>query len=218
MPGKVFVYIQAYNSEKTIRRAIDSIINQTYQDFECLVCNNGSTDKTEEIIKAYQKEDSRIHLVSVEQNSRNVFYDVAMPIFFEKYVEECEFFCNLDSDDEYLPDFFQNSITFMNDNNLDIAMGGIYFRDARTLETIGQRFTDEQVIIEGDNFSKLFPIYHQYMRTIWGKLYRCSVIKQMDYLKCRIVSYGADSLFAQEAVIKSNRVGILNQFIHIYYL
>lgn len=63
---KISVLMPVFNGEKYLREAINSIINQTFKDFEFLIINDGSTDKSEEIIKSY--EDSRIQLINNEKN------------------------------------------------------------------------------------------------------------------------------------------------------
>lgn len=218
MFGKVLVYIQAYNAEKTIGRAIDSILNQTYSNFVCLICNNGSTDNTGDIISKYQIKDNRIEQYTVEKNNPKVFFENIMPIILRKYSDECEFFCNLDSDDEYMPDFMEKCVANMNKSCLDICMGGIQFVNAYTMELCGQRGLEEGIIIEGEQYDDFFPIYHQFMRTIWGKMFQMSLLKHVNYNKCKIVVYGGDTLFTQEAVKESKRIGIIKDIVHKYYM
>ncbi|MDO5402824.1 MAG: glycosyltransferase family A protein, partial [Eubacteriales bacterium] len=61
---KISVIVPLYNGEKTIRRCIDSILAQTYSNFEILVINDGSTDKSSEIVSEMMRDDSRIVLVN----------------------------------------------------------------------------------------------------------------------------------------------------------
>ncbi|MVD67221.1 glycosyltransferase, partial [Vibrio cholerae] len=61
---KISVVMSVYNGEKYLGEAIDSILKQTFSDFEFIIINDGSTDKTLEIIKSYMKKDDRIVLVS----------------------------------------------------------------------------------------------------------------------------------------------------------
>ena len=56
----IYVRTCAYNAEKTIRRAMDSVLNQTYRDITYYVLDNGSTDRTGEIVKEYALNDSRV--------------------------------------------------------------------------------------------------------------------------------------------------------------
>ena len=52
---KASIIIPVYNAEKTISYCLDSILNQTYQDFEIILVNDGSVDKSQEIIEKYKK-------------------------------------------------------------------------------------------------------------------------------------------------------------------
>src|SRR5690606_23388920 len=67
-PGepRVTVLMSVYNGEKYLRGAIDSVLNQTFQDFEFLIVDDGSRDRSREIVAAY--DDPRIRLIANEQN------------------------------------------------------------------------------------------------------------------------------------------------------
>ena len=62
------VVIPLYNKEKEIKRAIDSVLNQTFQDFELIVVNDESTDNSLSVVESIQ--DSRITIIS-QENKRN---------------------------------------------------------------------------------------------------------------------------------------------------
>ncbi len=78
---KISVVIPAYNAERTIERCISSIKNQTYNNLEIIVVNDGSTDSTEDVVKNLQLYDERIRLISVQNggvsHARNVGIDNA---------------------------------------------------------------------------------------------------------------------------------------------
>ena len=63
---KVTVLMSVYNGERYLREAIDSILNQTYKDFEFLIINDGSTDRTKEILDSYN--DRRIKIITNKKN------------------------------------------------------------------------------------------------------------------------------------------------------
>lgn len=64
--GKVSVVLPVYNGGNVISEAIESILNQSYKNFELIIVNDGSTDNTAEIIESYRKKDSRIKVISQE--------------------------------------------------------------------------------------------------------------------------------------------------------
>ena len=70
--GKVSIIMAAYNAEKTIRQAIDSVLAQTYLDFELLVVNDCSKDQTQAIVEEYCQHDARVRLIVNPHNMNQV--------------------------------------------------------------------------------------------------------------------------------------------------
>ena len=96
---KVSVVMPTYNRAHLIGRAIQSVLNQTYQDFEIIVVDDGSMDNTEKVIREFQKKDKRILYIQHEKNkgeaaARNTGIEVA----------KGEYIAFQDSDDEWLPE------------------------------------------------------------------------------------------------------------------
>lgn len=111
MTNLVSIITPAYNAEKFIKSAIDSVKSQTYKDWEMLIVNDCSSDRTESIIIEEMKSDSRIKLISLDVNrgvvyARNKAIDVARG----------RFIAFLDSDDLWLPDKLEIQITTMISN------------------------------------------------------------------------------------------------------
>ncbi|MEM2918883.1 MAG: glycosyltransferase family 2 protein [Candidatus Altiarchaeota archaeon] len=63
---RISVIIPAYNEEKYISRCLDSLLEQTYEDFEIIAIDDGSKDKTSEILKSYEKKYKKIKVLSQE--------------------------------------------------------------------------------------------------------------------------------------------------------
>lgn len=95
---KVSVIIPTYNRAESLPRAIQSVLNQTFQDFEIIVVDDGSTDNTKDIIKEFQEQDKRVKYIKHDKNkgaaaARNTGIKVA----------KGKFIAFQDSDDEWLP-------------------------------------------------------------------------------------------------------------------
>lgn len=102
----ISVILPAYNAEKYLQKAIDSILAQTYANFELLVINDGSTDRTEEIVLSYS--DPRIRYIKNEENLKliktlNKGIDLARGTYIAR----------MDADDISLPDRLEKELDFM---------------------------------------------------------------------------------------------------------
>lgn len=111
MPTKtprVSVLMSAYNSEKYIAEAIESILNQTFTDFEFIIINDGSTDNTAKIISDYAKSDKRIKFID---NKKNAGLIAAL----NQGLDFCrgEYIARMDSDDISLPERFAKQVKYM---------------------------------------------------------------------------------------------------------
>ena len=120
---KVYIQMCAYNAEKTIRRAIKSVLRQTHSDFIFYICDNGSSDKTRKIIDFYAKKDCRIVPF---YNQKNAVFSEASAAFRDlpHHIAADDYYCTLDAADEYLPSFLKDMLAFAEENGLDIACCG----------------------------------------------------------------------------------------------
>jgi glycosyltransferase involved in cell wall biosynthesis len=66
--SEILVFVPTYNSEKYLRECLDSVLDQTFQDWECVISDDASTDKSVEIAREYEKRDSRFKVLMHEEN------------------------------------------------------------------------------------------------------------------------------------------------------
>lgn len=116
---KVSVIIPTHNRAHLIGRSIQSVLNQTYKDFEIIVVDDGSTDNTREVIKEFQRKDKRIKCIRHEKNkggsaARNTGIKLARG----------EYIAFQDSDDEWLPEKLEKQMGFF--KNMPAEVGIIY--------------------------------------------------------------------------------------------
>lgn len=102
--------MSVYNGQNYLDDAIQSILTQTYKDFEFIIINDGSTDKSLEIIKKYQMFDERIILISRENKGLIASLNEGIEHSRGKYI------ARMDADDISLPTRFEEQIKFMEKN------------------------------------------------------------------------------------------------------
>src|SRR5579859_5463295 len=128
------VILPVYNREQYISRCIDSILEQTFENFELIILNDGSTDNTEEIIKS--KKDSRIVYVENKLNQ-----GLIRTLNRGLYLSKGEYIGRMDSDDICLPNRFKTQISYMLENKDTDILGAnmISFTDDPKLDIIADQ-------------------------------------------------------------------------------
>lgn len=149
-----------YNREELLIRAIDSILNQTFKDFEFIIVDNGSTDRSGAIADEYALKDSRIKIIHREQGNigsgRNAGLDAATG----------EYVAFIDDDDYAESDFLEFLYNLAKKHNADIAVCG------STKEENGQQLPngiyqyDEKYIMDAEQATVNF---------LWRKLYNAAM-------------------------------------------
>ena len=107
-----------HNGAKTLARAIDSIVNQTYSNFELIICDDCSTDMSESIVKGYTQKDKRIKLI---KNNHNSGLAVSLNHCIE--IAEGEYLARMDDDDISHINRFEKQIKFL-DNHPEYSIVG----------------------------------------------------------------------------------------------
>ena len=124
--GLISIIMAAYNAEKTIGFAIDSVLEQTYEDFELLVINDCSTDDTETIVKEYAKKDCRIKLIN---NPRNL--GVSLTRLEGLKQAKGDWIAILDSDDAWMPEKLEKQIAMQKMQNADIVFTAVSYINSK---------------------------------------------------------------------------------------
>jgi len=110
----VSIITPSYNCEKYIGKTIETVINQTYQNWEMLIVDDASTDNTEKVVKSYK--DSRIKYIKLNENSgAAIARNKGMKDAKGKYI------AFIDSDDLWKSDKLEKQIKFMKENNYNIV-------------------------------------------------------------------------------------------------
>ena len=118
---KISLIMSVYNGEDYLAEAIDSVLNQTFRDFELIVINDCSTDGTSEILNRYEEIDNRVKVYTNEVNLR-------LPSSLNKAISlaQGKYIARMDADDICLPERLEKQYMFM-ENNPDISLSSCRF-------------------------------------------------------------------------------------------
>lgn len=149
--GLVSIITPAYNCERFIAETIQSVIDQTYHNWEMIIVDDCSTDKTREVILSYQKDESRIVFLENENNegpasSRNRALSIA----------KGKWIAFLDSDDLWLPEKLERQIEFMRKNDYHFTYTNYCEIDENSNET-GISLTGPKVITKNKMIAYCWP-------------------------------------------------------------
>jgi len=217
----IIIYTRAYNAEVTLRRTIESILNQTFTDFKYILFDNGSQDSTFDIMKEYAKRDDRIIILRGGIN-RKSFVSVS-PIlhFIVNNYDSNDYICNIDADDVYRVDFFEKMYSFVQLNQLEVAFCGYNLLDRDTGTLIECKRLNDDLVIENEDLPEYFMTYRRYTTDMWAKLFKVSSLEyyldedRFEFLKER---HPAHQNFIYDALQNSARIGILSEPLMDYYV
>lgn len=128
----ISVIMGAYNCEKTIRQAVDSILAQTYANWEFVICDDCSTDNTLKILKEYERKDTRFKILHNDKNKRlAASLNACLAVSSGKYI------ARMDADDECLPERFSAQLKFLEDYpQIDVVGCSVFINDGNKKEII----------------------------------------------------------------------------------
>lgn len=167
----ISIVVPIYNVEKYLRQCLDSILDQTYEHFECLLINDGSTDSSQQIAEEYLM-DSRFKLI----NQSNKGLSEARNTGISHIREESTFVAFVDSDDYIYPDFLETLIEHIEDD-VDIIEGMIeYFHDEIKVDNISHNFEKQILTTKDDKLGKL--ALNELRVSVFPKLFRKSLFTE----------------------------------------
>lgn len=137
MYPKISIVMPVYNSSFYLHESIRSILNQTFDDFEFIIIDDGSTDNSLEIVKRYQ--DKRIKLQTLE-------HDYIVSLNHGMRLAKGKYIVRMDSDDKMLPERLQKQFNFM-ETNPEIAVSGCWFQTFGKETNIYQLETAHDAIV-----------------------------------------------------------------------
>ncbi|EGO2810053.1 glycosyltransferase family 2 protein, partial [Enterococcus faecalis] len=205
----VSVVIPVYNVEKYVEKCLDSVINQTYQNLEIIIVNDGSTDNSLSVCQKKKLSDSRIKLINKENgglsSARNAGIECA----------QGEFICFIDSDDWIELDYIEVLLNGMENTNVDISV--IQMIKVKDFNKIA--FQSESQT-KWDIFERETAMRELFSSNLIGysannKLYRISLFKSIRYPEGMLME---DKGTTYRLIDSSTKVAVNGSTKYHYYL
>ena len=176
----VSVLLPVYNGEKFVAEAIESILSQTFGDFELIVINDGSTDSSFEIIQRYQRQDPRLRLFT--QENRGLIRTLNRGIELAKG----SFLARLDADDIAMPTRLEKQVEVFQQVPKLVILGSAYI----LMDTAGSEIRIERL-----------PLNDTEIR--WQMLFYCSfahpsVMLRLKTLQDHQLTYNLDATYGED--------------------
>ena len=206
MPS-ISIIVPIYNAQTTLPRCVESILAQTFEDFELILIDDGSTDKSAEISERYTSIDSRVYYYY--KNNGGVSSARNLGLFYAQGI----WVTFVDSDDaigkDYLLNLYENA-----KEGVDIVMSYpvlIYSNGYRYIPKY------EPNIYDINNFDRVFlnNELHKYTSP-WAKLYKRSILKNFDIKFCEDMHIGEDMVFLYTYLLHINKFSIINNTDYLY--
>lgn len=198
----ISIIVPVYNVEAYLPQCLDSLIHQTYNDIEIICVNDGSKDRSLEILKKYANKDRRIKLISRENKGISISRNEALNIAAGEYV------MFVDSDDWIEENTCQNVLETLVGNDVDLVIWS-YIReyDSKSLPIFlyqTQQSWDDDISLLTRRF--IGPVKDELAcpqkldsyGTVWGKIYKRSIIEQnkpIRFIDTKLISTCEDILF-----------------------
>lgn len=209
--SEITVVVPVYKAELYLRRCVDSILNQTFSDFDLILIDDGSPDQCPLICDQYAQADPRVHVIHQKNNgpsaARNQGIDWAFSQSSSKYLAFA------DSDDYLHPQFLEHLYHSVESHLADIGMcrhqyvaagqklGNVGLFDSYSAEEIG---AEDLMVKESSGFNY-----------IWGKLYSKECFKNLRFPA--EISFGEDNLIIFKTMFECRKIVFVENPLYYYF-
>lgn len=197
----VSIIVPVYNAENYLEDCINSVLRQTFTDFELICINDGSTDNSLALLNDYAREDSRIIVLDKEKTNAGAARNAALKIAKGTYL------AFLDADDYYEPEMLMQMIELANRFDLDIALCRSYLLDDKTKKVRNHVKKMLDTLTEKTLYSAedLWGLAFRYaVGWPWDKIFRRSFIESHE-LEFQELDSTNDAYFVYVALALANR-------------
>lgn len=196
--AKVSVIVPAYNVEDYIQNCLQSLISQTLTDIEIIIIDDGSTDKTKEIISEFAQNDLRINLITQQNQGVSAARNAGMRIATGEYIGF------VDSDDWIDPDFYEKLYEAAKRHDADVSVASI-LKHKKNYQKYNVHYNDSKCANTIQEKIKISENKNRRFFYVWNRIYRTSLIRNnnLTFPEGRLLE---DIKFSMHAIYYANRI------------
>ena len=201
----ISIIVPVYNVEEYLQRCIDSILNQSFKNFELILVNDGSTDNSLKICKEYLLNDPRVKIINKENGGLSSARNAGINIAKGRYIGF------VDSDDWINKEMYKILYELCEKNNSDIA-------ECRYTVTTGNEMNLDNssnliTILNNEEAIKSLYTNTSYGSVVsWNKLYRCELFKDIKFPEGKL---NEDQFTTYKLYYKSNKIVLIDKVLSI---
>ena len=170
---KISLIIPVYNSELYLKKALDSVLNQTYKDFEIVAINDGSTDSSLNILEEYKSKFNKITIINQSNKGIGISRNVGIKAAKGEYISF------LDSDDFISKDYLETLYKLISENDADISCCNFNFYSDHGVN-FSMPFSCKPGVYSSEEALKKLILDVNIHYFSWGKLYKRSLFINND--------------------------------------
>lgn len=206
---KISIIVPVYNVEQYLENCIESILNQTFKDYELILVDDGATDKSGEICDKYEKKDSRIRVIHKSNGGLSSARNAGLDVACGKYIGF------VDSDDSIHPKMYEILYDLAQKYKSDISCCN--YKHTYSLVNEEREEMKLTEVIEMDNIQAVNTLYDKdigvRLVVAWNKLYSRDLFENLRYEVGRIHE---DEFIAHRLLYKSNKTVYINSELYYY--
>lgn len=204
----ISVIIPVYKVEAYLKRCVESIVNQTYQNLEIILVDDGSPDRCPILCDGWAQKDNRIRVIHKENGGLSDARNAGMAVATGGYISF------VDSDDWVESDFLQTMFDLLQKTKADIAECGVKYIDERGNQ-LRQRGIPQarEELGRVDAVKRLLKEDGVY-QTVWNKLYRRGTIGNVLFEKGKLHE---DDFWTYQIFDKANKVVVIHKPLYNYF-
>lgn len=185
---KVTVIMPAFNSETYIERSVKSVLSQTHRNLELIVVDDGSTDRTAQILGRLGRDDSRLRVIHTENHGPALARNAAL----DEVSEDTDYVTFIDADDEYLADALAYAMESA-ESGAELILTGFVIVEADGRE---REYNEFDCLVRPEDMRTAFPRLYKanLLNQVWAKFYSAPRLKESG-IRFKDYLWGEDRLF-----------------------